>query len=174
VLTWPEFARARPDLADAGRALCYQYGVGLAFLATVDRYGGPRVHPVCPLISDDGLFVFVIPSPKRNDLHRDGRFALHTFPAEANEDAFSAYGRAAMSSNAEQRDRLGRQFRAEREDSAPSSMPSDWELFEFRLNRCLLTRTTGHGDPAPRHSVWRAAGARRIGRAPEGGNRPSV
>ena len=92
VLTWPEFARARPDLADAGRALLYQYGVGLAFLATVDRHGGPRTHPVCPLVADDGLFLFVIPSPKRNDLHRDGRFALHAFPPEANEDAFSIYG----------------------------------------------------------------------------------
>jgi hypothetical protein len=88
------------------------------------------------------LFVFVIPSPKRNDLHRDGRFALHTFPPEENEDAFSTYGRAAVSSNTELRDRLGRQFRSER------------GLFELRITRCLLTRTTGHGDPAPRHSVW--------------------
>lgn len=114
---------------------------------------------MCPLISDEGLFVFVIPSPKRNDLHRDGRFALHTFPPEANEDAFSAYGRAAMSSNVEWRDRLGRQFRAEREDAAPS-VPSDWELFELRIVRCLLTRTTGHGDPAPRHTVWRLEAGR--------------
>jgi hypothetical protein len=154
VLSWPAFARARPDLADAGRALLYQYGVGLAFLATVDRYRGPRTHPVCPLIADDGLFLFVIPSPKRNDLHRDGRFALHAFPPEANEDAFSVYGRAAVCPDAEHRDRLDRQFRGERDDSA-LAVPADWELFELRIERCLLTRTTGHGDPAPRHTVWR-------------------
>jgi hypothetical protein len=124
VLTWSAFARARPDLADAGRALLYQYGVGLAFIATVDRYGGPRVHPVCPLIADDGLFLFVIPSPKRSDLRRDGRFALHAFPPEANEDAFSVYGRAALCSDPERRDRLGRQFLAEREDPAPA-VPTD-------------------------------------------------
>src|SRR6266704_3965772 len=45
----------RPDFADAGRALLYQFGVGLAFLATVRRDGGPRVHPVCPLICHGGL-----------------------------------------------------------------------------------------------------------------------
>jgi hypothetical protein len=154
VLSWQEFSRTRPDLADAGRALLYQYGVGLAFMATVDRHGGPRAHPVCPLVSDDGLFLFVIPSPKRNDLHRDGRFALHSFPPDANEDAFSVYGRAFLRTDAELRDRLGRQFRLERDDSAPS-VPSDWELFELCFDRCLLTRTSGHGDPAPVHTVWR-------------------
>jgi hypothetical protein len=38
--------RPRPDLADASRALLYQFGVGLAFLSTVRPDGGPRVHPV--------------------------------------------------------------------------------------------------------------------------------
>jgi hypothetical protein len=28
-------------------------------------------------------------------------------------------------------------------------------LFEFDIERCLYTKTTGHGDPAPRHTVWR-------------------
>jgi hypothetical protein len=32
VLSWAEFARARPDLAEAGRRLLYQFGVGLGFL----------------------------------------------------------------------------------------------------------------------------------------------
>ena len=27
-------------------------------------------------------------------------------------------------------------------------------LFEFTVDRVLLTRTTGHGDPAPQHTVW--------------------
>jgi hypothetical protein len=154
VLSWPAFSHARPDLAEAGRELLYQYGVGLAFLATVDRHGGPRMHPVCPLVSDDGLFLFVIPSPKRTDLHRDGRFALHTFPPERNEDAFSVYGRASLCAEPELCDRLGRQFLLERDDSAPA-VPPDWELFELRFERCLLTRTSGHGDPSPRHTVWR-------------------
>ncbi len=65
----------RPDLAEAGRSLLYQHGVGLAFLATVRAEGRP--------------------------------------PAE------------------------------------------DHALFRLRLDSCLLTRTTGHGDPAPAHHVWR-------------------
>jgi len=32
----------------------------------------------------------------------------------------------------------------------------DQDLFEFLIERCLLTRTTGHGDPSPRHVVWTA------------------
>ena len=49
VVTWGGFSLERPDLAEAGRGLLYQFGVGLAFLATVRRDGGPRVHPMCPI-----------------------------------------------------------------------------------------------------------------------------
>ena len=79
--SWEEFEEGRPDLAAAGRALFYQFGVGLAFLATVRRDGGPRVHPMCPLIHGGGLFAFIVPGPKQADLRRDGRYALHSFPA---------------------------------------------------------------------------------------------
>ena len=154
-MTWRDFAREQPELAESARALFYQYGgVGLAYLATIDRTGAPRIHPVCPLISEDGLFLFVIPSPKRADLHRDGRCALHTFATETNEDAFSLYGSAAAVADAEIRGRLGRQFRSERGDER-DTVDADWDLFELHMTRCLLTRTTAHGDPAPRHTSWR-------------------
>ena len=87
-MRWSEFSADSPDLADAGRRLLYQYGVGLAFLATTRPDSSPRVHPMCPLLTDSDLFAFIVPSPKRHDLHRDGRYALHSFAAEANEDAF--------------------------------------------------------------------------------------
>ena len=45
---WGEFRSAQPSLAAAGRALFYQFGVGLAFLSTVRRDGGPRLHPDVP------------------------------------------------------------------------------------------------------------------------------
>jgi hypothetical protein len=44
-------------MAEAGYALLYQYRVGLGYLATVRKDGGPRVHPVCPVIARDGLSV---------------------------------------------------------------------------------------------------------------------
>ena len=28
-------------------------------------------------------------------------------------------------------------------------------IFELLLESALLTRTTGHGDPKPQHTVWR-------------------
>ena len=90
--TWKALSSARPDLTDAGRELLYEFGVGLAFLATVRRDGGPRVHPMCPLIHEDGLYGFLIPSPKRADLIRDGRYSMHSFPLEQNEDAFYLTG----------------------------------------------------------------------------------
>lgn len=74
--------------------MLYQFGVGLGFLGTVRRDGGPRVHPMCPMLTDDELYALLVPSPKRNDLVRDGRYALHSFPREDDEDAFYATGRA--------------------------------------------------------------------------------
>src|SRR3954449_11613870 len=70
--SWAELEAARPDLAAAGRALLYQVGVGLAFLGTVRRDGGPRLHPMCPLLTPDAMYAFIVPSPKQTDLRRDG------------------------------------------------------------------------------------------------------
>ena len=56
---WNEFAAGKPEMAEAGRALIYQFRVGLGYLATVRKDGGPRVHPVCPIIANGGLYVFI-------------------------------------------------------------------------------------------------------------------
>src|SRR5204863_2361851 len=81
MVTWAEFAAADPMLAEAGRSLLFQFNVGLAFLATVRKDGAPRLHPVCPVLSNDRLYVLITPdSPKKRDLVRDGRYALQTFP----------------------------------------------------------------------------------------------
>jgi hypothetical protein len=85
----------RPDLSEPGRELLYQVGVGLGFLATTRPDGRPRVHPICPVRHEAGLFAFIIPSPKQRDVLRDGRYALHSFPCEDNEDAFRAAERRA-------------------------------------------------------------------------------
>jgi hypothetical protein len=156
VRTWGEFAGERPDLADAGRKLLYQFGVGLAFLATTREAGAPRVHPMCPLLTDDGLYAFIVPSPKRNDLHRDGRYAMHSFPADDNEDAFSVTGAAAPVIDPALAEALTRRYLDEREMSEPLTAFPTWEPFEFSLASCLLTRTMGHGDPAPKHTTWHA------------------
>ena len=78
MITWTDFNQQQPALADAGRRQFYQFGIGLAFLATVRPDGAPRVHPVCPVISDAGLHLLIVAGPKRQDLLRDGRYALHS------------------------------------------------------------------------------------------------
>ena len=40
--------------------------------------------------------------------------------------------------------------------AAPPPPGEEQHLFEFQI-RTMLTRTTGHGDPKPQHTIWRAA-----------------
>src|SRR5881296_3019808 len=92
--TWAQFETSAPEMAVEGRNLFYQFGPGLGFLATVRPDGGPRLHPICPIITEGGLHAFIVPSPKREDLRRDGRYALHCFPPEETDDEFYVTGRA--------------------------------------------------------------------------------
>ncbi len=157
MLSWNEFRAAEPDLAEAGRALLYQFGgVGLAFLGTVRADGGPRLHPMCPILVPDGLFGLLEPSPKLNDLRRDPRCALHSFPPAENEDAFYVTGRVELPRGEALRRTVDQAFLAERHLDAPPPGFGDQTLVEFRIDTCLLTRTTGHGDWAPQHRVWRS------------------
>jgi hypothetical protein len=98
MVTWKEFATDESDLAEVGRALLFQFKVGLAFLATVRKDGGPRLHPVCPVLSNDRLFVLIVPtSPKRHDLLRDGKYALQAFPQpKPGSDEFYIAGKAVL------------------------------------------------------------------------------
>ncbi len=157
MLSWNEFAALRPDLAQPGRALLYQLGVGLAYMATTRPDGGPRVHPMCPVLHDAGLFAFIVPSPKQRDLRRDGRYALHSFPREDNEDAFSCMGTTRPVEDPARRSALSALFVTERSRIGVPPPADDDALFEFLVESCLLTRTTGHGDPHPVHQVWRDA-----------------
>lgn len=78
---WLTFAHEAPALAAVVRERMLD--LRIAYLATTARNGAPRVHPVSPIITEHGLFVFMEPtSPKGHDLRRDGRFALHA-PVDA-------------------------------------------------------------------------------------------
>lgn len=155
--TWGDLTSSDPAMADAGRGLLYQFaGVGLAFLGTVRKDGVARLHPVCPLLTTDRMYVFVVPSSKRNDLFRDGRCALHSFPCEDNEDAFGVTGRATLVEDAATWQRLADQFAAERAGIGAPRPADDDLLFEVSIDSCFVTRTTGHGDPHPQHQHWRA------------------
>jgi hypothetical protein len=152
--SWPQFAAAEPQLAASIHALIHQYGPGLGYLATVRPDGGPRVHPVSPFITRGGLYCFVIDSPKRRDLERDGRYALHSFPPEATEDEAYVAGEARLVTDAELIHRYAIEMRAE-----PGI---DWRLFEFGVEVAMVVRhgqphgPAGPGHPGPAvHQVWR-------------------
>ncbi|GAA5176915.1 hypothetical protein GCM10023322_00260 [Rugosimonospora acidiphila] len=146
--TWSEFAAAEPDLAAAIRELVHQYGSGLGYLATVRPDGGPRIHPVAPVIMDDGLYCFVIDSPKRRDLDRDGRYALHAFPPEDNDDEAYLSGRARPVTDRARVERLAEAYRAERR--------IDWRLYEFSVDVAMVARRPEGGGPSARRTeIWR-------------------
>jgi hypothetical protein len=158
MLTWGAFAAARPDLAAKGGSLLYEAGrIGLGFLATTRPDGGPRVHPICPLLTGDGLYAFIVPGPKRDDLHRDGRFALHseTFPPPHHDDAFYVTGMAVLIDDPPLFESLKRQFLAERDLAEPWAGFDEQELFEFTIDRCLLTLTEAEGAFSAGHTIWR-------------------
>ncbi len=158
VISWAEFRRRRPDLARKGDDLFYEHGVGLGFLATVRPDGGPRVHPICPVLTDDGLFALIVPGPKLNDLRRDGRYALHTetFPPPRHDDAFYVTGAATEVTDVPTRHRISAQFLAERDEQSPWPGFEEYVLFEFKVDRCLLTLTASDADFPAGHTVWRS------------------
>ena len=157
MLTWGEFRSVRPDLAAAGRRFLYNFGIGLGFLATVRPDGGPRVHPICPILTEDHLYGLIVPGPKLNDLRRDGRFALHseTLPPPHQDDAFYVTGKAAEVTDAPTWEQVATQFLAERE------LQSRWPgfeaqvLVEFLCDRCLLTLTEARDGLPAGHTIWR-------------------
>ncbi len=155
MVSWKEFAAAEPDLGETGRSLLFQFKVGLAFLATVRRDGAPRLHPVCPVLSDDRLFVLITPlSPKRRDLLRDGRYALQSFPQpKAGSDEFFIAGRAMLIDDSTARAGILR-------DAAHMADASE-TAFELWIDRVMHTRWEHVLTPQmrPIHTKWRAAGA---------------
>ena len=152
---WSEFAAVEPRLADVVQQLLYQYGPGLAYLATVRPDGGPRVHPVSPVISNGGLYCFIIDSPKRHDLERDGRYALHAFPPENSDDEAYLAGRATRVTNSLVITRLASEMRAEPR--------VDWRLYEFSVEVAMAVRrgsapTSAESDDPRARRVWRERG----------------
>jgi hypothetical protein len=149
--TWGEFKKARPELAAHGERLLKQHGIGLGFIATIRKDVGPRLHPCCPGLGENALYVFVVEtSPKLHDLTRDGRYALHAFPADKDEELYVA-GRARRVDDKETRNlaaqaaqiashRVGDHFEA----------PADEVLFELNIERALHTTWENWAQPGTR------------------------
>ncbi|HXU24822.1 MAG TPA: pyridoxamine 5'-phosphate oxidase family protein [Tepidiformaceae bacterium] len=151
--TWAEFEAAEPAIALDGARLLRPTGDGIAFLATVRGDGGPRVHPVMPVLAAGRLHVFVVNlSPKHEDLLRDGRYALHALPPATGGEEFYVTGRArAIEATAR---------RAEVVAASGGRLGlHDFEsLFELDLRRVLHTvwANWGTAETWPEYRKWRS------------------
>jgi hypothetical protein len=151
MVNWSDFESDAPDLAEAGKKLLYQFGVGLGFLATLRKDGAPRLHPVCPTVVDGHLYALIGPSPKRGDLKRDGRYALHTFPAAEVDDEFLVMGRATFIDDPAIADKVRNDLVARGMTSSADELP-----FEFGIERVMHAKYPGgHGTWPPKYSIWK-------------------
>ena len=150
--TWSEFAGASPEIASEGRRRIEASGDAKVLLATVRGEDLPRIHPITVAIVDDRLYGFIIArSPKKLDLERDGRYALHTHLDPAAPTEVALRGRARLVDDADERGRVAVGWAFEVDD--------EYTLFEFSIEHALLgTRPTADDWP-PIYSSWRATGS---------------
>jgi hypothetical protein len=147
--TWGDLAAAAPDLAEAGRRLFYRTETGEALLATVEGDQLPRLHPIWVAVVDDRLYAFIGRSPKRTDLERDGRFALHSHVDPAVPSEFSIRGRATHVAAGGVRDSIALRWYFEPDES--------YELFEFSVAAAVLGVRSNADEWPPRYTTWREA-----------------
>ena len=143
---WAQFEIDAPGLAMEGKRLFYQFGVGLGFLATIRENGGPRLHPICPILAAGGLYAFIVPSPKLTDLRRDGRYALHCYPPEELDDEFCVMGRATEVADPAVRAQVAAAYH--------HPVQEQWILFGFDVERCLHAKYRYRGDWPPTYTKW--------------------
>lgn len=97
--TWAEFEAAEPEMAALARTLLSNQESQIGYLATVRKDGGPRVHPVCPVIAGSNIYLAISAhSRKLADLRRDGRYMLHAMPGKDDAE-FSLRGRATLAND---------------------------------------------------------------------------
>jgi hypothetical protein len=143
--TWAEFAEAEPALAEYGWQLLREEH-GYAFLATVTRDGGPRVHPVAPFVAEGRLLVTIDDtSPKAHDLRHEPRYMLHAAMGD-NDAEFSLRGRAVELDAAASRDAL-----QARQELNLVELSADHVLFELDIDRVDAALWD---DTEPRRQQW--------------------
>ncbi|MFI6095735.1 pyridoxamine 5'-phosphate oxidase family protein [Lentzea sp. NPDC051213] len=136
---WSKFVEEAPVLAAAAQERIRD--LHIAYLATTAPNGAPRVHPVSPIITEQGIFVFMEPSsPKGHDLRRGGRFALHPpvdAPIPTVSQVFLA-GRGRVIEDPEEREAVLQ--------AAPYDVLDRMVLFELDVDNVM---STSPGDPDP-------------------------
>lgn len=139
-MSWRLLEARSVALADFGaRRLS---GSGVAYLATVSRWGTPRLHPVTPILADGHLFVFMEPtSPKGRDLERGSKYALHCTV----EDQAGGEGEFRVTGSA--RRVMERDLRDLAVGHAPYTPDDAHVLFELLVEDALRTVYAADGSP---------------------------
>ncbi len=154
MVSWEVLCAENPDIAQRGEALLFQFGIGLAFFATLRKDGAPRLHPISPVISQGRLYALIgTTTPKYHDLRRDGRYALQAFPPPGDDATGEFYltGRAVY---VEDPALAGRVLHDAKHPPA-----ADEVVFELLLDRAMYTHwERGEGGKMRKISrKWRAA-----------------
>ena len=141
---WGEFSKQEPELARFGAD---RLTAAPAYLATTRRTGIPRVRPVTPILTTEGLYLFMEPtSPKAKDLRDQGWFCLHNgVPDNAGSGGeFNITGRGVAIDDPEMWSQVA---------EAAGYTPIDrYILFEFLVSEA---RCHGYGDvPMPSTRKW--------------------
>jgi len=147
---WSQLERCRPDVAQLAERILTAYGS--AYLATIASDGGPRIHPLTPVVIDGHLCIGVISSTaKRRDLDRDPRCALHLLPGPEGVE-LSVRG-------------MARSLPANDVDALFARAPDnvrlarDTSMYEILVSSVAVTRFSRGGDdcrPVSRSDVWHA------------------
>jgi hypothetical protein len=152
VTTWGAFADAEPELATF---VAERLQAAPSYLATVRASGAPRVHPVTPIFTAEGLYLFMEPtSPKAADLRERQLFALHNGVP----DSAGTGGEASVSGAGRPVDDAA--VRATVVAAANYDPAERYVLFELRPTE---VRCNGYGDVTlPERRRWRADPAQQM------------
>ena len=146
-VSWSELEVAAPDITATGQRLFYARGDGEAILATIRGDGLPRIHPVNVGLVDGRLYTFVIgSSPKRVDLERDGRYAIHSHQDPAAPSEVALRGHARKVEVGPERDQVAGGW--------PFSVDDSYVLFELTIASALLGARATAEDWPPRYTAW--------------------
>ena len=138
-MSWTKFEEGSPELATKG---ALRLNGQIAYLATIKRDGSPRLHPVRPFIGKGHLFIFIDQtSHKGNDLLRDERYALYNSVETENELLYELF----IAGSAKRVTKL--EIREQAEMIVGSSVPDQYRLFTFHLERVLVTEYNEKREP---------------------------
>ncbi len=135
---WQAFADAEPEMAAVLRQQLDW--IPICYLATVRRDGSPRVHPFCPIFAEGRMFIAINPtSPKRWDLARDGRYAMHALPGKQDAEFYMTGHARRVDDDAEMR-------AAVVAGAGHTIHPGDW-CFELHAEYVMTAYWENQGRP---------------------------